>query len=179
MERQARQLAELMPRDAEFSDLTLGGGTPLLLPEHLLGKVFSIARDYFGIEPGKSAVTVETSPNQTTGEKLKILKEEGVTRLSIGQAAGPAAPWLIHTLPSAAVFALPGKINCSTRIYTDKKEYENTGCFPRLTACRHNPSIPGPEGPDMPFYGDNCTYTGYMDVPSEYPPTTENAYTEL
>ncbi len=103
MERQARQLAELMPRDAEFSDLTLGGGTPLLLPEHLLGKVFSIARDYFGIEPGKSAVTVETSPNQTTGEKLKILKEEGVTRLSIGVQSFQEAELLtLHRFHTAA-----------------------------------------------------------------------------
>lgn len=84
LERHARQFAEIMPKDAAFSDLTLGGGTPLLLPENLLRKVFSIARDFFGIEAGKQAVVVETSPNQTTQEKLKILKEEGVKRLSIG-----------------------------------------------------------------------------------------------
>ena len=53
LERHARQFAEIMPKDAAFSDLTLGGGTPLLLPENLLRKVFSIARDFFGIEAGK------------------------------------------------------------------------------------------------------------------------------
>lgn len=84
MERHARQIAEIMPKEAVFSDLTLGGGTPLLLPEHLLRKVFSIAGECFGIEAGKQIIVAETSPNQTTAEKLNILKEEGVSRLSIG-----------------------------------------------------------------------------------------------
>ncbi len=84
MGRHARQIAKIMPTDAVFSDLTLGGGTPLALPERLLQNVFSIARDYFGIEAGKQMAVVETSPNQTTEAKLRILKEEGVSRISIG-----------------------------------------------------------------------------------------------
>ncbi len=84
MRRHAAQLYQIMPKDAVFSDLTIGGGTPLILPGRLLRDVFSIAREYFGIEAGKQAVVVETSPNQTTQEKLRILKEEGVSRISIG-----------------------------------------------------------------------------------------------
>ena len=84
MQRHAEQLSGILPKDAVFSDFTLGGGTPLILPEHLLRRVFSIARDFFGIEPKKQAVVAETSPNQTTEEKLFILKEEGVNRISIG-----------------------------------------------------------------------------------------------
>lgn len=102
LERHARQFAEIMPKDAAFSDLTLGGGTPLLLPENLLRKVFSIARDFFGIEAGKQAVVVETSPNQTTEEKLKILKEEGVNRLSIGvQSFKEAELFALHRFHTA------------------------------------------------------------------------------
>lgn len=84
MQRHAMQIAEILPQDAAFSDLTLGGGTPLILPEKLLQEVFSIAENYFGMEAGKQTIVVETSPNQTTEEKLRILKEVGVTRISIG-----------------------------------------------------------------------------------------------
>ena len=107
MERQAEQLSRELPADTEFSDLTLGGGTPLLLPNHLLERVFRISEDYFhfrsapcpvsaGVSLNQSGkenpaskagvhpVIAETSPNQTTKEKLWLLKEHGVTRLSIG-----------------------------------------------------------------------------------------------
>lgn len=69
---------------AEFSDLTLGGGTPLILSEAQLRKVFSIARDILHFQPDTHPIVIETSPNQTTSEKLSILKEEGVNRISIG-----------------------------------------------------------------------------------------------
>ena len=84
MERQASQIRDALPNGVEFADLTLGGGTPLILPEHLLERVFQMARGYFGFQPKGRQIVVETSPNQTTDSKLKLLKEQGVTRLSIG-----------------------------------------------------------------------------------------------
>lgn len=84
MERQAGQWAPLLPRDTVFDDLTLGGGTPLILPEKLLRRLFRIAGDYFGMDCQSRPVVVETSPNQTTAEKCRLLKEEGVNRISIG-----------------------------------------------------------------------------------------------
>lgn len=84
MERQSGQLSSIMPGNVEFQEIILGGGTPLILPEPLLERVFEMAVKYFGVAlPGISAV-VETSPNQTTEPKLRILKKYGVTRLSIG-----------------------------------------------------------------------------------------------
>lgn len=84
MERHAGQLSAALPKGAEFTDLTLGGGTPLMLPLPLLGRVFAMAQTYFGFEADGHAVVVETSPNQTTEEKLRLLKEVGVSRVSIG-----------------------------------------------------------------------------------------------
>lgn len=84
MERHAKQLHSIMPEDVQFADLTLGGGTPLILPEHLLKKVFGIAREQFVFDKEDMEIVVETSPNQTTKEKLQLLKEEGVSRVSIG-----------------------------------------------------------------------------------------------
>ena len=84
MERQAQQLSEVLPEDVLFSDLTLGGGTPLMLPEKQLERIFEIARKYMGFEEGKGDTIVETSPSQTTAEKISILKDHGVTRISMG-----------------------------------------------------------------------------------------------
>lgn len=84
MEKQASQLAQIIPSNIHFTDLTIGGGTPLILPEELLSRVFDIAGKYFSLDYGKCPVVVETSPNQTTEGKLRLLKSYGVTRVSIG-----------------------------------------------------------------------------------------------
>ena len=84
MERQAIQLQEVLPQGVEFSDLTLGGGTPLILPEHLLERLFHMAKTYFCFQSKGHSIVVETSPNQTTESKLQLLKGQGVTRVSIG-----------------------------------------------------------------------------------------------
>jgi len=83
MERHAKQFSEKMSDKVSFRDLTLGGGTPLILPISLLRKVFFLAKNYFSLEEN-SSVVIETSPNQTTSEKVDLLKDEGVTRISIG-----------------------------------------------------------------------------------------------
>lgn len=84
MERQAEQFAKIMPKGVCFSDLTFGGGTPLYLTERLLERVFKIAKDYFTFASKDYDIIVETSPNQTTDEKAALLKENSVTRVSIG-----------------------------------------------------------------------------------------------
>ena len=105
MQRQAEQIARHLSEKTVFQDLTLGGGTPLLLPLFLLRRVFSIAKDYFGFSPEGHSIIVETSPNQTTEEKLLFLKEEGVTRVSIGvqsfQEEELARLLRLHTAASA------------------------------------------------------------------------------
>ena len=84
MERQAEQIRQALPPRTYFSDLTLGGGTPLILPEYLLERVFRMAEEKFGFCPDGRSVIVETSPNQTTLSKLRLLKTYGTTRVSIG-----------------------------------------------------------------------------------------------
>ncbi|HBA96723.1 MAG TPA: coproporphyrinogen III oxidase family protein [Lachnospiraceae bacterium] len=84
MEKHARQIAEAMPDGIFFNEMSIGGGTPLILPIHLLAQVFDIAERHFGIKPGIVPVSVETSPNQTEDEKLQLLKKHGVSRISIG-----------------------------------------------------------------------------------------------
>lgn len=84
MERQAQQVARIFPESVQFSDLTLGGGTPLSLPTGQLERVFEIAEKIMGFDAGDKMIIVETSPGQTTEEKLRLLKEHSVTRISMG-----------------------------------------------------------------------------------------------
>ena len=82
-----RQLGQYQPLfdsvGCVFSDFTIGGGTPLLLTDSQLQRVFSMVKRSVRLcDDGD--IIIETAPNQTTAEKLKILKDEGVTRVSMG-----------------------------------------------------------------------------------------------
>lgn len=79
MERQIKQYALT---SYSFSDVTIGGGTPLYLEENQLERLFGMIE---GVQGRKEyPVIIETSPNQTTEEKLAIVKERGTKRISLG-----------------------------------------------------------------------------------------------
>ena len=79
MERQIRQydLTEY-----SFSEVTIGGGTPLYLDETQLERLFCLIEMVQGKK--EYPVIIETSPNQTTEEKLVIAKANGTKRISLG-----------------------------------------------------------------------------------------------
>lgn len=79
MERQIEQY-DLSPYS--FSDVTIGGGTPLYLNEKQLIRLFKMIADIQGEK--EYPIIIETSPNQTTEEKLSIIKENGTKRISLG-----------------------------------------------------------------------------------------------
>lgn len=81
--RQMEQYQNVLPKEVSFSDLTYGGGTPLILSETLFEQLTAAVRSAFSFLPD-APFLVETSPNQTTKEKLQMLKRLGVTRISIG-----------------------------------------------------------------------------------------------
>ena len=86
VEIQASQYREMFERQEKmpvFSSLTVGGGTPLLLSPAQLQRMFSIVKRTAPMTE-KPEIIVETAPNQTTEEKLALLRENGVTRVSIG-----------------------------------------------------------------------------------------------
>lgn len=84
MERHARQVSEILPESIVFTDLTIGGGTPLMLSVLQMEQVFRIAEEQMGFDAKGRQIVVETSPAQTTEEKLDLLKEHHVTRISMG-----------------------------------------------------------------------------------------------
>jgi len=66
-----------------------GGGTPTLLPGGDLARMLDGVRTRFGLAPD-AEVTVEANPDTVTEELAGLLRDAGVTRLSIGmQSAVP------------------------------------------------------------------------------------------
>jgi len=67
----------------EFDTIYVGGGTPGILPPHLIARLFENLDKNFKISQG-AEITFECNPESIDDEKLRILKDSGVTRLSIG-----------------------------------------------------------------------------------------------
>lgn len=83
VERQSRQYqAVLLPVQTVFSELVIGGGTPLFLSEGQLLRMFRMLEEF--VWDRDRALVIETSPGETTKEKLAILKDVKATRLSMG-----------------------------------------------------------------------------------------------
>ncbi len=82
--RQIRQL-QTIPyiRDGKYGSIYLGGGTPTALEAKQLGKILHALRDSFHLESDVE-ISVESSLTELDNEKLELLRDEGVNRLSIG-----------------------------------------------------------------------------------------------
>lgn len=62
----------------------IGGGTPSLLNESQLERLFSLLARYFPIRTPNHEISLETNPGTLTPSKLEIIKAGGVNRISIG-----------------------------------------------------------------------------------------------
>lgn len=83
LERQAKQWAPITSR-RPYSRFAIGGGTPTLLNEVQLNRLFDIAEHVMGLDPAQASISVETSPDTVTEAKLAIMKERSVDRVSMG-----------------------------------------------------------------------------------------------
>ncbi|PSB34027.1 STM4012 family radical SAM protein [Chlorogloea sp. CCALA 695] len=70
--------------ETSFARFALGGGTPTQLPIHHLETILNIAEETMGANLQHIPASVEMSPETATGDKLKLLRDRGVTRVSIG-----------------------------------------------------------------------------------------------
>jgi len=80
--RQTKQYREMMPQSTSFGDFTIGGGTPLLLENGQITRIFETVERYLPV--GGCKIIIETAPNQTNKGKATLLKKLGVTRVSMG-----------------------------------------------------------------------------------------------
>ena len=74
-----RELKLYREKGFDFKSIYVGGGTPTILIDEL-AEILTISKEYFSI----NKISCETNPNHLTDEKIKILKETGVNRLSVG-----------------------------------------------------------------------------------------------
>ncbi len=81
--RQAEIVRAALP-DAAIAQVAIGGGTPTYLAGDELARVLAIAEDVFGVDLASIPVSVETSPQTATPDRLALLREHGVDRVSIG-----------------------------------------------------------------------------------------------
>ncbi|GAA4848780.1 STM4012 family radical SAM protein [Paenibacillus vulneris] len=83
LERQAYQWSSFI-RHKPIARFAIGGGTPTLLEPYQLDRLFRIAEDAAGMDSCKTSISVETSPETVTTERLSILKTRQVDRVSMG-----------------------------------------------------------------------------------------------
>jgi oxygen-independent coproporphyrinogen III oxidase len=83
LERQALRVREALG-DAKFARFAIGGGTPTYLEPSDLERLFVIAQTVYGIDLARTPTSVETSPATATSDRLEVLKNYGVDRVSIG-----------------------------------------------------------------------------------------------
>jgi oxygen-independent coproporphyrinogen-3 oxidase len=88
----ARQVAAVRAAlgPASFARLAIGGGTPTALDVAGLGRLFDLAETVLG-GPVAVPASVETSPETAERAKLDLLRDRGVTRVSIGVQSFDAA----------------------------------------------------------------------------------------
>jgi len=83
MQRQAEQWAPWF-KSKTFSRFAIGGGTPTLLAAPQLNRLFDIAENTMGLDPMKASISVETSPETVTADRMRVLKDRYVDRISMG-----------------------------------------------------------------------------------------------
>ncbi|MFK7768153.1 MAG: STM4012 family radical SAM protein [Mariniblastus sp.] len=83
LRRQAESVRAAIP-NGKFEQMAIGGGTPTYLNNEELIELFDIITNVLGVEPRAIPVSFEASPATIDEEKLQLLKNFGVDRLSMG-----------------------------------------------------------------------------------------------
>lgn len=83
LERQSRCVSEAIG-GASFARLAIGGGTPTYLTPAGLERLFNLVARLFNVDLAAIPISVETSPATATLDRLHVLREHHVDRISIG-----------------------------------------------------------------------------------------------
>jgi oxygen-independent coproporphyrinogen III oxidase len=82
LQRQAQRVKSALGKSS-FARFAIGGGTPTQLPIQHLETILNIAEETMGANLN-IPISVEVSPETATEDKLKLLRERGADRISIG-----------------------------------------------------------------------------------------------
>lgn len=83
LQRQAQHVKSALGKSS-FARFAIGGGTPTQLPIQHLETILNIAEQTMGANLQSIPISVEVSPETATQDKLKLLRERGADRISIG-----------------------------------------------------------------------------------------------
>ncbi|MBW4694059.1 MAG: STM4012 family radical SAM protein [Lyngbya sp. HA4199-MV5] len=83
VQRQAHRIKAALGK-VQFARFALGGGTPTQLPIAALEAVLDVAEETMGAKLAEIPISVEVSPETATIEKLQLLRDRHVDRISIG-----------------------------------------------------------------------------------------------
>lgn len=67
----------------QVQSIFFGGGTPSLMPTHLIASLIEAIDKQWGVAVG-AEISLEANPNDISTSKLKELRNAGITRLSLG-----------------------------------------------------------------------------------------------
>jgi len=83
LEREMAETVRLMPPE-EIDTVFVGGGTPTVLTAAEMAFFLAAVRRYFPFDPDRVEFTMEANPGTTDEEKLAVMREYGVNRISFG-----------------------------------------------------------------------------------------------
>jgi oxygen-independent coproporphyrinogen-3 oxidase len=84
--RQARRVRAALDAGGRFAfaRVAIGGGTPTLLEPAALAALLDVAEETMGADLAALPVSIETSPETATAERLALVGARGIDRVSIG-----------------------------------------------------------------------------------------------
>lgn len=75
--------SESLPSETSVKSIFIGGGTPTVLPPFLLERLMKAIISHFKLEP-TCEWTIEANPGTIEREKIEVLKQYPITRISLG-----------------------------------------------------------------------------------------------
>src|SRR5215217_7019841 len=84
LKRQAVEVRRALGGGVRFTRLAIGGGTPTFLDAAELETLFDIAENVFDCRVAHIPASCETSPPTADEPRLRVLRERGIDRISIG-----------------------------------------------------------------------------------------------
>ncbi len=83
LHRQMNVIRREIPQ-ARFQQFAIGGGTPTLLSVHQLSALLRGIEESFDVPISQLPTSIETSPTTATSDRLQVLHDFGVQRISLG-----------------------------------------------------------------------------------------------
>lgn len=84
LKRQAVEVRRALGDGIRFTRMAIGGGTPTFLEAQELESLFDIAENIFDCRVAEIPASCETSPQTADQARLRVLRERGIDRISIG-----------------------------------------------------------------------------------------------